>query len=58
MLQDLLEEVSDVNGIVNAIREVFPFIDVGFASEGVQGSSKLVSIREELLCEGISVAKW
>ena len=35
MPQDLLEEVSDVNGIVDAIREGFAFIEVGFASEGV-----------------------
>ena len=35
MLQDLLEEVSDVNGIVDVIREGFAFIEVGFASEGV-----------------------
>ena len=58
MLQNLLEEVSDVNGIVDVIGRDFEFTEEGFASEGVQGSSKLVSGREELLCEGTSVAKW
>ena len=45
MLQSLLEEVSDVNGIIDAIRSRFEFIEVGFASEWVQGSSRLVSGR-------------
>ena len=57
MLQELLEEVSDVNGIVNGIREGFAIIEVEFASEGVHGSSKVVSRREKLLCEGNYVAK-
>ena len=58
MIQTLLEEVSDVNGIVDTIRAGFTFIKVGFASEGVQVSSKLVSRREELICKGNSIAKW
>ena len=58
MLQTLLEEVSDVNGIVDAISPGFTFIEAWFASKGMHGSSKLVSRREELLCEGNYVAKW
>ena len=58
MLQTLLEEVSDVNGIAYVVKEGFAFIELGFASEGVEGWSKLVSRREELLCEGDSIAKW
>ena len=41
MLQTLLEEVSDVNGIGNAVKEGFTFIESGFTSEGVQGRSKM-----------------
>ena len=58
MLQTLLEEVSDVNEIGNAVKEGFAFIEVQFTSEGVQGSSKLVFGREELLYERNSLAKW
>ena len=58
MLQRLLEEVSDVNGIVDVISSAFEFIMVWFTSEGVHGSSNLVSIREELSREGIYVSKW
>ena len=58
MLQTLLKEVNDVNGIVDVIREGFAFIEVQFTSEGVQGSSKLVFGREELLYERNSLAKW
>ena len=58
MIQTLLEEVSDVNGIADAIRERFSFIKVGLVSERVQGSRNLVSGRGELLYEGNSIAKW
>ena len=58
MIQTLLEEISDVNGIADAIRERFSFIKVGLVSERVQGSRNLVSGRGELLYEGNSIAKW
>ena len=58
MLQIFLEEESDVNGIVNASKAVFSFIEVGFTSEGVQVWSKLFSGIEELLCKGETTSKW
>ena len=51
MVQTLLEEESEVNGIVDAGK-------AGFTSEGVQVWSKLLSRTEELLCEGEATAKW
>ena len=45
MDQVLLEELSDVNGIVDAIRVGFEFTEEGMESEGVQGSSRMVSGR-------------
>ena len=58
MIQILLEEASDVNGIVDARKEMFSFIKEGFMSEGVQVFSKLFSGTEELLCEGDDTTKW
>ena len=46
MLQNLLEEASDVNGIVDAGKARFSFIDLGFTAT------------EELLCEGEATGKW
>ena len=58
MLQIFLEEESDVNGIVDASKAGFSFIEVGFTSEGVQVWSKLFSGTEELICEGEGTTKW
>ena len=46
MFQTLLEEESDLNGIVDACKEWFSFIELGF-----------IAI-EELLCEGEATCKW
>ena len=46
MVQTLLEEASDVNGIVDAGKVGFSFIEVGFTAT------------EELLCEGEATTKW
>ena len=46
MLQILLEEASDVNGIVNAGKAWFSFIGVAFIAT------------KELICEGEAIAKW
>ena len=46
MLQTLLEEESEVNGIVNTRKVGLSFIDVGFTAI------------EELLCEGEATTKW
>ena len=46
MFQPLLEEESDVNGIVNAAKAGFSFIDLGFTAI------------EELLCDGEATGKW
>ena len=43
MAQVLLEELSDVNGIVDAIRVGFEFSEEGMESEGVWDSSMMVS---------------
>ena len=58
MLQSLLEEASDVNGIVDEGKVGFSFIEVGFTSKGVQVWSKLFSGTWERLCEGESITKW
>ena len=46
MFQTLLEEESDVNGIVDACKAGFSFIELGF------------NATEELLCEGEATGKW
>ena len=46
MFQTLVEEESDVNEIVNAGKEGFSFIELGFTAT------------EELLCEGEAIGKW
>ena len=46
MVQNLIEEESEVNGIVDVGNEGFSFIDVVFIA------------KEELLCEGEAIAKW
>ena len=46
MLQTLIEEASDVNGIVDAKKAWFSFIEVGFTAT------------EELVCEGDPTTKW
>ena len=46
MFQILLEEESDVNGIVDADKTGFSFIELGFIAT------------EELLYEGESTSKW
>ena len=49
MAQVLLEGLSNINGIVDAIRVWFEFSEEGMASEGVQGSSRMVFGREGFL---------
>ena len=46
MLQTLLEEESDVNGIVDATKAGFSSIELGFTGA------------EEQLCEGEGAGKW
>ena len=46
MFQTLVEEESDVNGIVDASKAGFSSIEVGFTRA------------EEQLCEGEDVGKW
>ena len=46
MVQILLEEESEVNGIVDAGNAGFSFIDVVFTTT------------DELLCEGEATTKW
>ena len=58
MIQILLEEASDVNGIVDEGKVGFSFIEVGFTSKGVQVWSKLFSGTKELICEGEATSKW
>ena len=58
MIQILLEEVSDVKGIVDACKAGFSFIEVGFTIEGVQVWSIFFSRTEELLCQAEATAKW
>ena len=46
MFQTLLEEESDVNGIVNVGKEGFSFIELGFTTT------------KELLCKREAIGKW
>ena len=46
MFQTLLEEESDVNGIVDAVKAGFSSTEVGFTRA------------EEQLCEGEDTGKW
>ena len=46
MFQTLVEEESDVNGIVDAGKTEFSFIELGFTAT------------EELLCKGEDTGKW
>ena len=46
MFQTLLEEESDVNGIVNVGKARFSFIELGFTAT------------KELLYEGEAIGKW
>ena len=46
MFQTLIEEKSDVNGIVDARKEGFSFIELGF------------TVIEELVCKGEATSKW
>ena len=46
MFQTFLEEESDVNGIVDAAKAGFSFIELGFTA------------KKELLCEGEATGKW
>ena len=46
MVQTLLEEESELNGIIDAGKAGFSFIDVVFTAT------------EELLCEGEATTKW
>ena len=57
MAQVLLDGLSDVNGIIDATRVGVEFSEEGMESEGVWGSRRMVSGREELLWEGIHVVK-
>ena len=46
MFQTLLEDKSDVNGIVDAGKAGFSFIKLGLTAT------------EELLCKGEAIGKW